>query len=92
MKEFGIKDFKELCDLLIAKRGMPAPDAEAFAHALMDIRESTVEIYDELLPKLMDVCALILAMWRIRFGTYVKPVVMSTITSRTPSWFLEPDH
>jgi hypothetical protein len=54
MKEFGIEDFKELCDLLIAKRVMPAPDAEAFAHALMDMRESTVEIYDEFLPKLIE--------------------------------------
>ncbi len=54
MKEFGIPDFKELCDLLIARRSMPAPDAEAFAHALMDVRESAVEIYDEFLPKLME--------------------------------------
>jgi hypothetical protein len=54
MKEFGIPDFKELCDLLIAKRGMPAPEAETFAHALLDVRESAVEIYDEFLPKLME--------------------------------------
>lgn len=54
MKEFGIPDFKELCELLIAKQTMPASEAEAFAHALMDIRESVVEIYDESLPKLME--------------------------------------
>jgi hypothetical protein len=54
MKEFGTQNFKELCDLLIAKRAMPAADAEAFSHALLDIRESTVEIYDAFLPKLVE--------------------------------------
>lgn len=54
MKEFGIQDYKELCDLLIAKKVMPAAAAEAFALSMMDIRKSTVEIYDAFLPNLME--------------------------------------
>jgi hypothetical protein len=82
MKEFSIPDFKELCDLLLAKQTMPAPDAEAFAHALMDIRESVVEIYDESLPKLMEYLRTDAVMCKMQFGTYAKPVATSTTTSK----------
>lgn len=54
MKQFGMQDFKELCDLLITKGAMPAADAEAFGHAMMDMREATVEIYDTFLPTLVE--------------------------------------
>jgi hypothetical protein len=54
MKEFSIPISKSSATYCWQNITMPAPDAEAFAHALMDIPESVVEIYDEFLPKLME--------------------------------------
>jgi hypothetical protein len=54
MQDFTIRDFKALCDLLTEKKIMPRAEAEAFAHAMTDIRESAMEIYDEYLPRLME--------------------------------------
>jgi len=54
MNAFGIRDFNELCELLTRKNVMGASEAETFALAMMDIRESAAEIYDEYLPKLIQ--------------------------------------
>jgi hypothetical protein len=52
MRDFTIKDRTALIDLLKDRRVMTEEQADAFTHALLDIRESAVEIYDEYLPKL----------------------------------------
>ena len=41
-----------MIDLLKARGIMTEDQADTFTHALLDIRESTVEIYDDYLPKL----------------------------------------
>ena len=41
-----------MLELLMANGIMSEEQADTFTHALMDIRESAVEIYDEYLPKL----------------------------------------
>jgi hypothetical protein len=54
MRDFTIKDREVLIELLKARRVMTEDQADVFTHALSDIRESVVEIYDEYLPKLQQ--------------------------------------
>jgi hypothetical protein len=54
MRDFTIKDREALIELLKARRVMTEDQADVFTHALLDIRESAVEIYDEYLPKLQQ--------------------------------------
>jgi hypothetical protein len=54
MRDFTIKDRAALIELLKARRVMTEDEADHFTHALLDIRESAVEIYDEYLPKLQQ--------------------------------------
>jgi hypothetical protein len=52
MRDFTIKDRAALIDLLKARRVMTEDQADVFTLALLDIRSSAIEIYDEYLPKL----------------------------------------
>jgi hypothetical protein len=52
MRDFTIKDRESLICLLKARKVMTEDQADVFTHALLDIRESATEIYDEYLPKL----------------------------------------
>jgi len=54
MRDFTIKDRVALIELLKARRVMTEDQADIFTHALLDIRESALEIYDEYLPKLQQ--------------------------------------
>jgi hypothetical protein len=54
MRDFTIKDRVALIELLKARRVMTEDQADIFTHALLDIRESAIEIYDEYLPKLQQ--------------------------------------
>jgi hypothetical protein len=54
MRDFTIKDRAALIELLKARRVMTEGQADVFTHALLDIRESAIEIYDEYLPKLQQ--------------------------------------
>jgi hypothetical protein len=54
MRDFTIKDRAELIELLKARKVMTEDQADIFTHALLDIRESAIEIYDEYLPKLQQ--------------------------------------
>ncbi len=54
MREFALKDREALIDLLIARGIMNENQADVFTHALLDIRESAIEIYDEYLPALQE--------------------------------------
>jgi hypothetical protein len=54
MRDFTIKDRERLIELLKARKVMTEDQADHFTHALLDIRESTVEIFDEYLPKLQQ--------------------------------------
>ncbi|MFZ0309514.1 MAG: hypothetical protein WAL89_15185 [Candidatus Sulfotelmatobacter sp.] len=54
MRDFTIKDREALIELLKTRRVMTEDQADVFTHALLDIRESAVEIYDECLPKLQQ--------------------------------------
>jgi hypothetical protein len=52
MRDFTIKDRESLIGLLKARKVMTEDQADVFTHALLDIRESAIEIYNEYLPKL----------------------------------------
>jgi hypothetical protein len=52
MRVFTLKDREALIRLLIARGIMNEDQADVFTHALLDIRESAIEIYDDYLPKL----------------------------------------
>ncbi len=52
MRDFTIKDRIALIDLLKDRRVMTEEQADVFTLALLDIRSSAIEIYDEYLPKL----------------------------------------
>jgi hypothetical protein len=52
MREFTIKDRAALIELLKSRGVMSEGQADTFTHALLDIRESAIEIYDDYLPKL----------------------------------------
>jgi hypothetical protein len=52
MRTFTLKDRGALIELLKARRIMDEAQADTFTHALLDIRESASEIYDDYLPKL----------------------------------------
>jgi len=52
MRSFTLKDREALIELLKARGIMSDDQADVFTLALLDIRESAVEIYDEYLPKL----------------------------------------
>ena len=54
MREFTLKDREALIELLKARMVMTEDQADTFTHALLDIRESAIEIYDEYLPKLQQ--------------------------------------
>ena len=54
MRTFTLKDREALIELLIARRIMIEDQADHFTHALLDIRESAIEIYDDYLPKLQQ--------------------------------------
>jgi hypothetical protein len=54
MRDFTIKDRAALIELLKARRVITEDQADVFTHALLDIRESAIEIYDEYLPKLQQ--------------------------------------
>jgi hypothetical protein len=54
MKSFSLEEFKELCELLTQRKVTWSRDAETFALAMTDIRQSAAEIYNEFLPKLME--------------------------------------
>jgi len=43
-----------LIELLKARKVMTEDQADTFTHALLDIRESAIEIYNEYLPKLQQ--------------------------------------
>ena len=52
MRDFTIKNRAALIDSLKARRVMTEDQADVFTLALLDIRSSAIEIYDESLPKL----------------------------------------
>jgi hypothetical protein len=52
MRDFSIKDRQALIEMLKARNVMTEDQADTFTHALLDIRESATEIYDEYLPRL----------------------------------------
>ena len=54
MRDFTIKDRQALIELLKARKVMTEDQADTFTHALLDIRESAIEIYNEYLPKLQQ--------------------------------------
>ncbi|MGA9542271.1 MAG: hypothetical protein WBQ85_01795 [Candidatus Sulfotelmatobacter sp.] len=54
MREFTIKDRTALIELLKVRKVMTEDQADAFTLALLDIRESAIEIYDQYLPKLQQ--------------------------------------
>ena len=54
MREFTLKDREALLELLKTRGIMSEDQADRFTHALLDIRESAVEIYDAYLPKLQQ--------------------------------------
>ncbi len=54
MRDFTIKDRAALIELLKARKVMTEDQADVFTHALLDIRESAIEIYDQYLPKLQQ--------------------------------------
>jgi hypothetical protein len=54
MRDFTIKDRAGLIERLKARKVMTEDQADAFTLALLDIRESAIEIYDEYLPKLQQ--------------------------------------
>ena len=54
MRDFTIKDRAALIELLKARKVMTDDQADVFTLALLDIRESAIEIYDEYLPKLQQ--------------------------------------
>ena len=54
MGEFTITDREKLINLLKLRGVMSEEEADTFTHALLDIRESTVEIYDQYLPTLIQ--------------------------------------
>ena len=54
MRDFTIKDREALINLLTVRNIMTEAQADTFTHALLDIRESAIEIYEEYLPKLQQ--------------------------------------
>jgi hypothetical protein len=54
MRDFTIKDREALIDLLKVRKIMTEDQADAFTLALLDIRSSAIEIYDEYLPMLQQ--------------------------------------
>jgi len=54
MRDFTIKDRATLIELLKTRRVMTEDQADVFTLALLDIRESAFEIYDQYLPKLQQ--------------------------------------
>ena len=54
MRDFTIKDREALINLLKVRKVMTEDQADVFTLALLDIRESAVEIYDEYLPRLQQ--------------------------------------
>jgi len=54
MRDFTLKDRAALIELLKARGVMTETQADVFTHALLDIRESAIEIYDQYLPKLQQ--------------------------------------
>ena len=54
MRDFTINDRQALIELLKARRVMTEDQADIFTHALLDVRESAIEIYDEYVPKLQQ--------------------------------------
>jgi hypothetical protein len=54
MRDFTIKDREALISLLKVRKVMTEEQADIFTLALVDIRESAVEIYDEYLPRLLE--------------------------------------
>jgi hypothetical protein len=47
MREFTIKDREALIALLTSRGNMSEDEAGTFSHALLDIRESAVDIYED---------------------------------------------
>jgi hypothetical protein len=54
MRDFSTKDRQALIEMLKARKIMTEKQADTFTHALLDIRESAIEIYNEYLPKLQQ--------------------------------------
>jgi len=54
MRDFTINDREDLINLLKVRKVMTEEQADVFTLALLDIRESAVEIYDEYLPRLQQ--------------------------------------
>jgi hypothetical protein len=52
MREFTLNHREALIKFLIARGVMNEDQADVFTHALLDIRESAIEIYDGYLPRL----------------------------------------
>jgi hypothetical protein len=52
MRELTLKHREALIKLLIARGNYERRQADVFTHALLDIRESAIEIYDDYLPTL----------------------------------------
>jgi len=52
MRGFTPKDRETLIELLKSRGVMSEEQVDHFTHALLDIRESAVEIYDDYLPRL----------------------------------------
>jgi hypothetical protein len=52
MRDFTLKDRETLIQWLKARGIMSEDQADVFTLALLDIRESAVEIYDDYLPRL----------------------------------------
>ena len=82
MRDFTLKDREALIEFLKARCIMSEEQADHFTHALLDIRESVIEIYDDYLPRLQHQLETNTGDVRIRSGTFAKHADTSTITSK----------
>jgi hypothetical protein len=79
MRDFTIKDRTALRELMQACQGMTEDQADVYPFALLDMRRSAIEIYDEYLPKLQPPLERTRAIFRNRAGTFVKLAARLTV-------------
>jgi hypothetical protein len=80
MRDFTLKDREVLIELLKTRGVMSEDQADVFTHALLDIRESAVEIYDDYLPRLQHQLETDTGDVRDTIWTFARRVGTSTIT------------
>lgn len=86
MRNFTLKDRETLIELLKARGIMSEDEADTFTHALLDIRESAIEIYDEHLPRLRTQPKPTQVTSTKLFGTFGSLADTSITISKTPSY------